>query len=242
MNIDNEEYNSIRKHLIEGQRLIAVRLFRNLTGSDLWQAKAYIDRIEATLRQECPELFTTPNPAEVPAGEKDDVGVVELELYDDLMPASLPSFLKFREEIEMYPRQCGYYIIDMAGISRLVERGLTNEEVLDVVFQYFDDQPWPPPEQRPSDQTWENDYQVDGRKAREEFIQAMTGGVEIGHMECTMPRCQAESFWDQFEEFFGEGRKYYTHLGLGNREYVFQHGVAIADREKVGIVWIVESD
>jgi hypothetical protein len=151
-------------------------------------------------------------------------------------------FLILKEEIEKHSRLSGYYIIDLVSISDLSSQGLSQEEILDRVFQYFDDQEWPPPSERPQDQSWEGDYQVNRESARQQTVEALAGGPSIGHAHFTMSQDVAESFWERFDSLFGQEKRYYTQMGLGLRDYAYSRGVSIADRDSVGILWIIEND
>ena len=91
------------------------------------------------------------------------------------------------------------------------------------------------------DQSWE-DYRWEEEAATRHVLQALQGGLEIGHHGDAMDAACARALWEEFQSFFSPARKYYGCLGLGNPDYVFQHGVAIVDESWAGLLWIVESD
>ncbi|MBZ0188881.1 MAG: hypothetical protein K8F91_21740 [Candidatus Obscuribacterales bacterium] len=149
-------------------------------------------------------------------------------------------FLALKGEIESNKRLHGYYIIKIAEITALRECS-DSETIAEQVFRYFDDQEWPPVEQRPQDQTW-SDYAVDRPIAREHTICALVGGNEVGHTKDTIARKKAEEFVDRFESLFDQPRIYYIGMGFGDRKYVFQSGMSIISNDLAGILWVVESD
>ncbi len=149
-------------------------------------------------------------------------------------------FLALKAEIESNKRLHGYYIIKLAEITALRACG-DSETIAEQVFRCFDEQEWSPVEKRPKDQAW-NDYAVDRSIAREHTICALVGGSEVGHTKETISRKKAEEFVDRFESLFGQPRIYYTGMGFGDREYVFQKGLSIISNNLAGILWVVESD
>lgn len=149
-------------------------------------------------------------------------------------------FIELKGKVLSYPRLCGYYIIDLVSIENI--RCDSYEKLLDNLFEYFDDTVWVPAEDRPSDQTWENDYVVERDVARNHIIEALVGGHSIGHTVDTVPGDLAEDIFEVFDSLFSKKKKYYMGMGLGKPEYVFQQGIAIVDNKKAGIIWIVEND
>jgi hypothetical protein len=83
---------------------------------------------------------------------------------------------------------------------------------------------------------------VEADVAREHAVEALVGGPSVGHLRPTIPRSQAERFVQRFEELFDGPKSYYIGMGLGNRQHVFLHGVAIISRSRAGVLWVVESD
>ena len=159
-----------------------------------------------------------------------------------MKPVDSFAFRKLRSEIESFPRCCGHYIIDLVSISQERLSGWSQEQILDMVFQYFDEEQWPPESERPSDQSWERDYVVDESVARARVIEQLIGGRTIGQVGDIMSSTKATEFWDRFCEFFTSDRKHYVAMGLGDSTYVFQEGAAIVDFDRAGILWVVESD
>ncbi|MDX1433134.1 MAG: hypothetical protein R3286_11870 [Gammaproteobacteria bacterium] len=152
-----------------------------------------------------------------------------------------PDFLDLRERVLAHPRMHGYYLVDLVSIEALRAAGRSEEEILDEVLEHFDDSPWPPPEERPADLTWV-EHEVDAAHAREAAMEALVGGSQVGHTRDTIPPRAARQMWQDFERLFGDERRYYVGMGLGDSRYVYLHGAVIVDRERAGILWVVESD
>lgn len=152
-----------------------------------------------------------------------------------------PEFAELKAEVESYPRLSGYYIIDLVAIPGFPDHDADRENLLDELFQHFDDRDWPPPRDRPTDQTWD-DYERDRQVAADHAVEALIGGPQIGHTAFTIGPAKALEFWNRFESLFSEPRHYYTGMGFGDPEHVFLHGAVIIDNHKAGILWIVESD
>ena len=54
--------------ILAGQKIQAIKLWRELTGAGLAEAKATIERLTAEAQAKTPEKFTTPAPASLPKG------------------------------------------------------------------------------------------------------------------------------------------------------------------------------
>lgn len=94
----------------------------------------------------------------------------------------------------------------------------------------------------PQDQTWEQDYQLDEYQAERHALEVLKGGPPIGHCTAVMSHPQAERFWRRFLDFFEGPLSFYSGLGPGERNHVFQHGVAVVSKQRAGLLWVVESD
>jgi hypothetical protein len=155
-------------------------------------------------------------------------------------PIDSPDFSSIRETLEKHPRLSGYYLTRFVALN--VPRGEAWSDVtLDALFESFDDQPWPPVEARPADQRWA-DYECSLEVARQELLDALVGGFEIGHTSQTVGWDVAHDVWRRFEGLFGPDRRYYRGLGLGDRSCAFQRGIAIVDGDRAGMVCVVEND
>lgn len=154
-----------------------------------------------------------------------------------LKSLSTPEWERLRRELLSYPRRHGYYLLELVEVS-----GPLGEAELDLLLQHFDDHAWPPAEQRPTDELWDPDYLLEPEQARLAALAAMVGGPDIGHLQHTIPPERAEQLWRDFDQLFEEPKRYFGHLGLGNPDYVFQHGIVIVDQARAGILWVVESD
>ncbi len=157
-----------------------------------------------------------------------------------MTPVNDPAFNAFRRELESYPRLCGYYIIELLSIAELKRLGLARERILEQVFEYFDDETWPPLAQCNTGRSWDSDYRIDAKQAQGQLIDVLTGGVHIGCRRPTIDAQQARNFFERFERFFAADSCYYSGMGLGNPEYALQHGLVAVDNARAGIVWVVE--
>lgn len=58
--LSREQIAEISEALFSNQKILAIKLYRDATGSMLLEAKQFIDRLEAELRKTHPESFHTP--------------------------------------------------------------------------------------------------------------------------------------------------------------------------------------
>ncbi len=58
--LSNENLDRIRAAIFAGEKISAIKLYRQATGEGLLEAKQFVERIEAELRQTEPEKFTAP--------------------------------------------------------------------------------------------------------------------------------------------------------------------------------------
>ena len=77
-------------------------------------------------------------------------------------------------------------MIDLVAIPGFPDDEIDREILLDEVFQHFDLREWPPPNERPTDQTWD-DYVQDRETATDHVVEALVGGPSIGHTAVTVP-------------------------------------------------------
>ena len=147
-----------------------------------------------------------------------------------------PSFLALKAELEGIPRSNGYYLIDLVSVYELRVGGSSEEEILEQVFQHFDDHEWPPVDQRPADQTW-NDYSVSADLAAACVVESLAG--PYGDSISTH---RANSLWREFEALFPPPRKYFIGMGFGDPMMAFNLGAAILSYDRAGLIFVVESD
>lgn len=146
-----------------------------------------------------------------------------------------------RSQLERHPRQHGYYIIDLVSIKDLRESGRTNEEIMDVLTDLWYDEPSDRVSVAQSDQTWA-DYRVEFAEARTHTIEALVGGRDVGHTRDTISKNVASECFDQFIAIVDDKLSFYIRLGIGNADYVFNHGVVAIGEKRAGILWVVEGD
>ena len=151
-----------------------------------------------------------------------------------------PSALEqLRAELARYPRRSGYYLVRSVPLPAGWESD--EETALTAAFEALDDQPWPPPEQRPTDQLW-TDYEVEEDEARGRAIAALVGGPAIGHTRDTIPAREAVRLWTRFRALFGARARFFRGVGLGDREYPLMSDVLVVDDTQAGCFCVIESD
>lgn len=139
-----------------------------------------------------------------------------------------------------HPRMAGYYILRLIDITAI--RALVSEDrMLDAVFEHFDGRKWPPFEERLGLGSW-GDHEASAEDAQADVVGALVGGGGVGHTRDTMSAAVAIQTWQRFASLFATDRKYFTRLGLGDRRYVFQSGAAIVDATRAGFIGVVEDD
>ncbi|MEM8557415.1 MAG: hypothetical protein AAGG50_06280 [Bacteroidota bacterium] len=149
--------------------------------------------------------------------------------------------MQLKHDIEANPRRHGYYLIDAVACPPILSDPVEADAFLDQLFQRLDDQSWPPPSERPSEQSW-LDYEVAADQARRHTVSVLVGGRDIGYLAPTIPKPEAESMWARFVSSFDEPRRSFVGMGFGNRDYAFLHGVVVVGASSAGILWIAESD
>lgn len=58
--LSDAQHQEIAAALYKGNKIAAIKLYRAAAGGDLAGAKAFIERLEAELREKNPEAFTQP--------------------------------------------------------------------------------------------------------------------------------------------------------------------------------------
>lgn len=137
-----------------------------------------------------------------------------------------------------HPRLDGYYTLRRVDITELRAR-LSEDRMLDAVFEQFAGQTWSPFEERVALGAW-RDYAVTADVAQDEVVRALVGGGDIGHTRDTMSAALAARTWERFASMFAADRTYFTGLGLGDRRYAHQRGAAIVDATSAGFIGIVD--
>ncbi len=162
-------------------------------------------------------------------------------LPPELSRVNDPEFVRLRDEIRSYRRCYGYYMIMLVDISEMRRQNWSQEDIAESVFEHFDDQEWPPRDQRPANHRWE-DYTTEAEKAHREAVEALMGGNAIGHTQATIHRALAEEFVDRFESFLDFPRTHYRGLGLGDYDLALQNGIAVIGQTRAAALLVVESD
>jgi hypothetical protein len=139
-----------------------------------------------------------------------------------------------------HPRMAGYYILRLVDITT-IRAQVSEDRMIDAVFQHFDGRKWPAFEDRIGLGSW-SDSEVTAESAQAEVVAAPIGGGAIGHTRDTMSAASALQTWQRFASLFGPDRRYFIGMGLGDPRYVFQSGAAIVDATRAGYIGVVESD
>jgi hypothetical protein len=58
--MSEEKMNAVSECIFRGEKIAAIKLYREMTGLGLAEAKGEVEAIEAKLRQQVPERFTAP--------------------------------------------------------------------------------------------------------------------------------------------------------------------------------------
>jgi len=69
----------------------------------------------------------------------------------------------------------------------------------------------------------------------------LCGGPEFGRREYDIALDEAKKTWAEFLNFFDESRILYN-VSLGDTKYVFQGGILIVDKDKSGVLNVVQDD
>ncbi len=154
---------------------------------------------------------------------------------DDL---DAPALAAIRARLAQAPRMHGYYLTRLIAADPVA--GVDDATRLDRLFEQLDDQPWPPPSERPADPG--ADYQVDEPTAAAHAVAMLIGGADVGHARDTIAPATAASLWTQFRALFSPSARCFIGLGLGDPAHVFQRGVAVVDHRRAGYLGVIESD
>jgi hypothetical protein len=150
------------------------------------------------------------------------------------------AFTEFRSDLERHQRGAGYYLVDILDLTSLRAVAMDDEGVLHAAFESLDDQAWDPTGIQWS-MPWSN-HELPRERARFYGVDALVGGRSVGRRVASMSPDHAGRYFDTFEEFFVEPRRYFVGLGLGSRDYVFHNGIAIVTDGRAGLLGVVESD
>jgi hypothetical protein len=150
------------------------------------------------------------------------------------------AFERFRSDLEQHRRGAGYYLVDILDLKSLRAVGMDDEDVLHAAFESLDDQAWDPARIQWS-MRWA-DHELPRDRAQFYGVDALVGGRSVGRRTAAMSPDQASGYFELFEGFFLEPRRYLVGLGLGSRDYVFQNGIAIVTHRRAGLLGVVESD
>lgn len=154
-----------------------------------------------------------------------------------------------KAEILKYPRLCGYYKIELADISDLRLKGLTQDQIIDHLYEMWADheahvtyrQKYPFPEPKPEDlPSWTN-WEGEASDAIELLAYGLQGGGAVGHTVDAIAPAKAQEFAERFVNLFHSPRMY-RGLGFGDPMHVFEHGILLLDDTHAGMLLIVESD
>jgi hypothetical protein len=152
-----------------------------------------------------------------------------------------PKYKQFKDHVNSF-KQSRYYIIDFVSIAELREQGKPNDEIAAIAAEYFDDHEWPirkdPTIPVPKDVRFPV---VSEEEAKKDIIEDLCGGPNYGHTNYAIQPEEAEKIWKEFMSFFGDDKVLYG-VSLGDTEYVFLRGVVVVDRDKAGVLNIVQND
>jgi hypothetical protein len=139
-----------------------------------------------------------------------------------------------------HPRRVGHYILRLIDIA-LIRTQVSEERMLDALFEHFAGRTWPPFEERVALGSW-RDSIATADDAGDEVVGALVGGKAVGHTTDTMNAAVAARIWADFASLFASDRTYFRGLGLGDPAYVYLRGAAIVDATRAGYLGVVEGD
>jgi len=152
-----------------------------------------------------------------------------------------PKYAQFKDRVNSF-KQTRYYIIDFVTIAELREQDKSNDEIAAIAAEHFDDHEWPirkdPSIPVPQDVRFPA---VSEEAAKKDIIEDLCGGPNYGHTNCAIQPEEAEKIWKEFMSFFGDGKVVYA-VSLGDPEYVWLRGVVVVDKDKAGVLNIVQND
>jgi hypothetical protein len=166
-----------------------------------------------------------------------------------------PKYEKLKNDISDH---YGDVIVGMVDISNLRSECKSNDEIADIVSEYFDSSSLT--EQKPTTdhlsldmlpeairelgkntETGDHLPKVTEDQAKEYMIKCLESGRDYGHKPVLSIRRAAE-VWENFVSFFEESKIFYE-INLGDHEkWVFNNGVLIIDQNKAGVLNISQDD
>ncbi len=159
-------------------------------------------------------------------------------------------FEQIKTDLSQYPRSHGYYRFEFVSIQSLRKEKLSQEEILEAIFQLWTDHEliqsnqakFPSLLSLTSAQLprWE-EHEVTLQDGLDGFIQELQGSSSIGHTTDTIPPGSARALAEDFASLFHQPRCY-RGLGICDPQYVFEHGLALVDAVRAGAILIVEDD
>ncbi len=87
-----------------------------------------------------------------------------------------------------------------------------------------------------------NAYSVPRADARGHLMKVLAGGDQVGRTRDDISRHVAEKYAQSFEEQFSADALCFRALPECDPDYIFSHGMAMADSDQVGLLWVEELD
>ncbi|HYG83894.1 MAG TPA: hypothetical protein VD907_03385 [Verrucomicrobiae bacterium] len=157
-----------------------------------------------------------------------------------------PTFLKDEHYEDFRKRVSAYHdnIIAFASIADLRATGKSNDEIADLTSEAFDTQIWPirlDPETANDDGPfWET---ITESWAAKKIVSNLMGGPAFGYRDYRMPPEEAGAIWETFLRFFDNDSRVLYEVNLGDhKKYVFSTGILIFDKDKAGVLNILQND
>jgi hypothetical protein len=151
------------------------------------------------------------------------------------------SFRALENSIRHHLRGCGDYIIDLVSVEGFRDSGMSDDELIGRLVEYWDTK-----SKRITSEwflePWVNEYETDSPSAREYMTYVLVGGGSVGYVSDFMNSSQAETYFDQFIQFFDSDSRLFTRLDIGDPIHIFCQGVLAIDRKVAGLLWVNESD
>lgn len=165
-----------------------------------------------------------------------------------LPPIRDARFEHFKSELAQYPRNYGYYKVELVSIQELRQMGATQKDVLDALYLEWADhdafrRKYPRAKfyNPVTDESLYDGYEYSLDDVIELLTYELKGGSGIGCIHDTIAPAKASELTLSFVGLFQNPRAY-RGLAWADPQYVFELGAVLIDDERAGALFITEND